>query len=107
MRVRLTTNAFIASTLILAFDSPMGWAADYKIITDRKPCPGKERDAYKPYQGENPTESHFEVEDTDECMRLARNEVKILRKGTIGEKTVTATFRGKSAGVYSDLKKCN
>lgn len=71
----------------------------------RKPCPGKEKIAMAPYKDVNPTK---EEKDLDEAKCKAEGEKvsKIIRKGTLTEKTATVLFKGKEVAKYTDKAEC-
>ena len=94
--------------LILAslFMATTSFAADCMVKTDRKPCPGKEAETLKPYGGVNPKEEKKDAADGPACKALAEKSAKIVRKGTLLEKTVTATFGKESFGPFKDTSTC-
>lgn len=82
-------------------------AADCSLTIDRTPCPGKEAEARKPYDGKNPTEEKVAKAATaEECTKAGEKAVKIVRKGVLAKKHATITFDGKSIGEKSDEKEC-
>ncbi len=97
MKKIILASLFLASTT---------FAADCIIKTDRKPCPGKEAETLKPYAGKNPTEDKKPAADGAACKALAEKSSKIVRKGTLSEKTVTAKFDKESFGPFKDTSAC-
>jgi len=93
----------ILATLFIANTS---FAADCIIKTDRKPCPGKESETLKPYSGKNPTEDKKTAADGMACKILAEKSSKIVRKGTLSEKSVSATFGTEKFGPFKDTSTC-
>lgn len=89
------TTAAIVFAMTL---SSAAFAGDCVMKIDRKACPGKETDALKPYNGKNPTEEKKSADSAEKCTKLAEDASKIVRKGTLAEKTVTASFDGKDLG---------
>jgi hypothetical protein len=83
------------------------FAGECVMTVDRKPCPGKEAEALKPYAGKNPTEDKADVEVEASCLSKAEKASKIIRKGTLIEKTVTAKFNGKDLGkTFHEKSEC-
>ena len=72
----------------------------------RDACAGKEAAAYKPYNGKTETEEKKTVGDEAACKAEAKKAAKIVRKGTLTKKTVSAMFDGKDAGTESDTAEC-
>lgn len=85
----------------------LAFAGDCTITTDRKACPGKEAEVLKPYNGKNPTEETKKFDDVGACEKWAEKSAKIIRKGTLAEKKVSAKFDGKDLGKsFSDKSDC-
>lgn len=80
--------------------------AECVLVTDRTACPGKETEAFKPYAGKNPTEEKSKAASADLCLKDAEKASKIVRKGTLEKKVVTAKFDGKELGKKEDSKPC-
>lgn len=72
----------------------------------RDACAGKEAAAYKPYNGKVETEEKKTVADVAACKAEAAKAAKIVRKGTLSKKTVTAKFDGADAGVETGTSEC-
>jgi len=83
----------IFSALIL---SSSLFAGECVMTIDRTACAGKETEMLKPYNGKNPTVEKKTVAALEECSALAEKASKIVRKGTLAGKKVTATFDGKA-----------
>lgn len=97
-------TALILATTLFA---QLAFAGDCVITTDRKACAGKEAEVLKPYNGKNPTEETKSLADAGACEKLAEKSAKIIRKGTLAEKKVTAKFDGKDLGKnFSDKSDC-
>ena len=97
-------TALIFSTLLMA---QVAFAGDCTITTSRKACAGKESDALKPYNGKNPTDESKKMDNEEACLKWAEKSSKIIRKGTLTEKSVTAKFDGKDLGkTFSDKAEC-
>ncbi len=87
------------TTVVFTFlFSTAAFAGDCVMKIERKPCPGKETDALKPYNGKNPTEEKKSADSLEKCTKIAEDASKIVRKGTLSEKAVTASFDGKDLG---------
>lgn len=97
MKKLIMASLFIVSTT---------FAEDCLVKTDRKPCPGKETETLKPYNGKNPTEDKKTAADGAACKALAEKSAKIVRKGTLSEKTVSAVFGKESFGPFKDTSAC-
>jgi len=91
------TKAIASLVLSIVFSSA-AFAGDCVLKIDRKACPGKETDALKPYNGKNPTEEKKSADSVEKCTKIAEDAAKIVRKGTLSDKTVTASFDGKDLG---------
>lgn len=96
---------FVLSVFTLV-TANQAFAADCVISIDRKACAGKETEALKPYQGKNPTEEKKSVTDEAACKSMAEKAAKIVRKGTLTAKKVTAKFDGKDVGSFEDKAEC-
>lgn len=98
------------STLIAAlivFGSAAAHAADCTITISRKACAGKETEAMKPYNGKNPTEETKKLDSEEACLKWGEKSSKIIRKGTLTEKSVTVKFDGKDLGkTFADKAEC-
>lgn len=82
------------------------YSSDCEITTDRTPCKGKEVEMLKPYKGVNPTLDKKSAKDEKECSAMAEKSSKIIRKGTLASKSVTAKFGDKSFGPFADKSEC-
>lgn len=97
------TTLIVALTLAGQF----AFAGDCVLKTDRKACAGKEAEVLKPYNGKNPTEDKKSADSAEACEKMAEKGSKIVRKGTLSEKTVTASFDGKDLGKsFTDKSEC-
>lgn len=93
----------LAATLFSSF----AFAGNCEITVDRKGCPGKEKEAHKPYDGKNPTTESQDLPNEEACKKAAKDSAEIARKGTLAEKIVTAKFDGKSLGApFKSQAKC-
>lgn len=91
---------------ILGF-STLASAGECELKIKRGACPGKEAEAYKPYMGKVQTSEKKEAADEKACLDLADKASKIVRKGTLNSKEVTASFGGKDLGkTFSDKAEC-
>lgn len=98
---KLLCSLFITALTTSAF------AADCELSIDRKPCPGKEAAAFKPYDGKNPTiEKKPKAGNAEACTKEGEAAAKIVRKGTLAEKIVTIKFDGKEVTKKSDKSEC-
>ena len=98
----------ITLLLIAAFfAAPASFAAECDLMIDRTPCAGKESEALKPYEGKNPTVEKAPANDAETCLKKAERAAKIIRKGTLTQKTVSAKFEGKDLGKsFTDKAAC-
>lgn len=93
--------------LVVAATTTSAFAADCELSIDRKPCPGKEAAAFKPYDGKNPTiEKKPKADTLEACTKEGEAAAKIVRKGTLAEKIVTIKFDGKDIAKKSDKSEC-
>lgn len=83
-----------ALTLFALTLTTAAYAGECTIITTRGSCPGKETETYKPYDGKNPTTETKKADSAADCAKLAEKSSKIIRKGTLKDKKVTAKFDG-------------
>lgn len=99
-------KTILVTTIILM--GQFAFAGDCELTTNRKACPGKEDAALKPYKGQNPhTDKPAKAADEAACLKMAETSSKIIRKGTLAEKSVTAKFDGKDLGkTFSDKAEC-
>ena len=82
-------------------------AGECKIKVAREACPGKETEAFKPYDGKKETEEKKDLADEAACAAFADKAAKIVRKGTLSAKKVTGSFAGKDlAKTFEDKKDC-
>jgi hypothetical protein len=90
-------TAVLIATLLL---SQFALAGKCDIVVDRTPCPGKDAEAWKPYNGKNPApDSNEKVDTEDACLKWAEKSSKIQRKGALAKKKVTSvSFNGKDLG---------
>lgn len=101
--MKTLTLVLFASALVLG---PVAHAAECMLSIDRTACEGKQEAAMKPYAGKNPTEEKTKAKDAEGCMKDAEKAAKIIRKGTLTKKVVTATFDGKEVGKKEDSAAC-
>jgi hypothetical protein len=106
----------LASSLLLVSSFAFGGICELTI--DRTPCAGKEAAAYEPYKGKgtgdvkphcdkcNPTVEKKPAKDAAECKAKAEEAAKIVRKGTLTAKKVSAKFDGADAGNASSNSEC-
>lgn len=98
-------NIILAIAIIMMGSASTAGECMMKIKRDA--CPGKETEAYKPYNGKQETEEKKEVADAAACEAAADKASKIVRKGTLSAKTVTASFAGKDLGkTFSAKSEC-
>jgi hypothetical protein len=84
------------------------FAGNCELTIDRKACAGKETEALKPYDGKNPTSEKSLATDPDACMKKAEKTSRIIRKGTLMQKTVSGKFDGKALEKsFTDKADCN
>ena len=91
--MKKTTMTLMIIAAFYTFDAHAGKCV---MKINRKACAGKETEAYKPYNGKVETEETKEAKDEADCEKQAEKASKIVRKGTLSNKTVTATFDGKA-----------
>ncbi|MFP5518923.1 MAG: hypothetical protein ACLGGX_03410 [Bdellovibrionia bacterium] len=90
---------------VLAFTSIAN--AECVLKVKRDACPGKEAEAYRPYMGKVETIEKKDAADEKACAKIAEDDSKIKRKGTLSGKSITATFGGKDLGkTWSDKAEC-
>jgi hypothetical protein len=101
-------NKLLLSALALTLSSSVAMAGECVFKTAREACPGKETEAFKPYDGKKETEDKKDVADDKACIALAEKSAKIVRKGTLVSKKVhTVMFAGKDLGkTFEDKKDC-
>lgn len=98
-------KSLLAISLLSIFIST-AFSGECVLSVDRKACAGKETDAFKPYQGKNPTEEKKSVSDEAACKSQAEKASKIVRKGVLTSKKVVAKFDGKDAGTFEGVSEC-
>lgn len=96
------------SVMAMTLASSMAMAGECAFKTAREACPGKETEAFKPYDGKKETDDKKDVADEKACLALAEKGAKIVRKGTLTSKKIhTVTFAGKDLGkTFEDKKDC-
>jgi hypothetical protein len=100
-------NLMNLTAALVLFSSLSAQAGDCVLKISREACPGKETEAYKPYNGKKETEEKKSAADEAACKKEADKASKIVRKGTLSTKTVTATFDGKPvAGDFKGTSNC-
>jgi hypothetical protein len=84
------------SVLFVALTSLSGiaMAGECVLKITRTACPGKEAEAFKPYDGKQTTEEKKVASSADACGKQAEKASQIVRKGTLSAKSVAATFDG-------------
>jgi len=94
-------------TSVTLFTTQFSFAGECIMKIHRTACPGKETEAFKPYNGKVETEEKKDTADLAACEKLAEKSAKIVRKGTLSAKKVNATFGGKPlAKTYQDQSDC-
>lgn len=94
-------------TALLIFCSTTAFAGECVLTIKRTACPGKEAEAFKPYMGKVETKEKKEAATENACGELADAASKIVRKGTLSEKHVMASFDGKDLGkAFSNKADC-
>ena len=83
--------------LALVFSGSLVSAKECKITVLRTPCPGRELEALKPYEGRSETEEITDVSGESACWSLAEKSAQIIRKGVLSFKKVSVSFDGKPA----------
>jgi len=96
-------NILLMSLILVSFSSTV-FADKCVMQIKRTACPGKETEAFKPYNGKQETEETKDTTALADCEKLAEKNSKIVRKGTLSAKTVTATFAGKALAKTYDGK---
>ncbi|KYG60723.1 hypothetical protein AZI85_12070 [Bdellovibrio bacteriovorus] len=97
-------TTLVAALLLM---SSVSYAGDCVITIERKACAGKETEAFKPYNGKNPTEETKKLDSAEACTKWAEKSSKIVRKGTLTEKKVTGKFDGADLGkTFADKAEC-
>ncbi len=100
----MKAKLFIAAVSLV---SSTAFAGECTISITRTACPGKETEAFKPYNGKVTTEEKKDVADAAACSAMADKSSKIVRKGTLGKKVVKGTFAGADLGKsFEDSKDC-
>lgn len=96
--------ALIALTVTL---SQSAFAGDCVLSIQFTPCPGKEAEALKPYDGKNPAiEKEKKATTAEACIAAGEKRAPIVRAGTMTKKVVTASFDGKEVKVATGEKAC-
>lgn len=100
----MKAKLFVAAISLI---SSAAFAGECAISITRTACPGKETEAFKPYNGKTTTEEKKDVADAAACIAMADKTVKIVRKGTLGKKVIKGTFAGADLGkTFEDVKDC-
>lgn len=92
--------------LMMSLSAAAAHAGSCVMTVDRAACPGKEDAALKPYAGKNPTEESKDVASAEECEKAAAKLAKIVRKGTLSKKAVSAKFDGKAVTGKTEEAAC-
>ncbi len=93
--------------LFTALISQYAFSAEKCIITtNRTACPGKEKLMLTPYKGVNPTVDEKDAKDAADCKKMSEESSKIIRKGTLAGKKVTAKYGKDSFGPFEDKAEC-
>lgn len=92
----------------LGFAPMLAIAADgnCEITTTRTACPGKEQEVLAPYGGKNPTVELKAAASAESCKTLGEQGSKIVRKGTLKGKSVSAKY-DKQTFQFSDTSACS
>lgn len=89
------------------FFSLSGWANfKCKLTIHREACPGREIDAFAPYNGKNPTLEGVPASTKNDCIKQAQVNALILRKKIIKKITVTGLFEEEEIGSHSKQAPC-
>jgi hypothetical protein len=99
---------FISVMILSAILSNAALAGDCLLTIDRTPCPGKESEARKPYDGKNPTDEKMKKATTAEaCTKEGEKSSKIVRAGVLAKKHIKISFDGTEIGQKTEEKACN
>jgi len=93
-------NLFIAA--VFSVMSLAAFAGDCELTINRSACPNKEKEAYDPYKGVNPTVEKKSAADEKACLANAKKACKIVRTDILSKKTVAAKFDGKTVGTANN-----
>ena len=109
----------IFTLIFLVVFGIQSFAGICEVTIDRKACKGQEAKAFEPYKDKgtgdvdpfckkcNPTVEKKPAKDLAECKKKTEELSKILRKGTLSEKTTKGKFDGKEdAGTFTDKPGC-
>lgn len=107
MNAKFSTGKRLFFVAALGLTPLLANAADCQITTQRTACPGKEQEVLAPYGGKNPTVEVVAAASADSCKAAAEQSSKIVRKGTLKGKTVSAKFGADAAGQFSDTSDCS
>lgn len=81
-------------------------AKDCVLEINRTACSEELKEkALAPYKGQNPTKEEKDLDEV-KCKAEGEKVSKIIRKGTLKEKTATVLFKGKEVGKYTDKAEC-
>lgn len=76
------------------FASQAVFAGECVLAITRTACPGKEAEAFKPYDGKTTTEEKKKLSSAGACIKAGEGAARIIRKGTLSGKSVEAKFDG-------------
>ena len=83
---------------VLSVTSLAAFAGECELTINRSACPNKDKEAYDPYKGVNPTVEKKSAANDMACLANAKKACKIVRKDILSKKTVSAKFDGKTVG---------
>ena len=109
MKANLNTGKRLFLAMALGLSPVLASAAgECEITTHRTACPGKEQEVLAPYAGKNPTVENKDAASADSCKAIAEQSAKIVRKGTLKGKAVSAKFnKDAKAFEFSDASECS
>jgi hypothetical protein len=85
---------FVFITASLFLGNVLAFGAECTFSVKRYACPGKDKEAFKPYGGKQETQETKKVGSLDACKAAAESNCPIVRKGTLLKKEVKAKFNG-------------
>src|SRR3954467_7863204 len=95
-------NLFLATALSIA--SFTAFAGECELTINRTACPNKDKEAYDPYKGINPTVEKKSAANDKACLANAKKACKIVRTDILAKKTVAANFDGKAVGTANNCE---
>ncbi len=87
-------NRKLMLAAVTVFMSLNVFAGECEMVVNRTPCPGKTDEAFEPYNKVNPTTEKKASANEKACNEQAMKACKIIRKGTLAKKDITAKFNG-------------